>query len=125
MPVSPARLAANRANARKSTGPKTAEGKARSRRNGVTHGLRCESVVPPEDRERMDTQLAAWGDQLRPNGLVERCLVACAAAAVGGGGGFVAFCAKKAGAHTATARMESEAARVKRRTTTRRRRVRV
>jgi len=43
-------------------------------------------------------------------------LVGCAAAA-GAGRGLFAFCAKKAGAHAATAMMESEAARVKRRTT--------
>ena len=38
--VSQAMLAANRANARKSTGPRTAEGKARSRLNRFTHGGR-------------------------------------------------------------------------------------
>ena len=36
---SPARLAANRANALRSTGPRTAEGKARSSQNATTHGL--------------------------------------------------------------------------------------
>ena len=33
-------LEANRANAKRSTGPKTPQGKARSRRNSYKHGLR-------------------------------------------------------------------------------------
>ncbi len=48
MHVSEARLAANRANALKSSGPKTAEGKASSRRNGLIHGLTGDGVVVPE-----------------------------------------------------------------------------
>jgi len=37
--TSPERAESNRTNARKSTGPKTSEGKARASRNAVTHGL--------------------------------------------------------------------------------------
>ena len=49
MHCSEARIAANRANARKSTGPKTPEGKAISRANALKHGL-CANVVVPETR---------------------------------------------------------------------------
>src|SRR6195256_4930989 len=46
-----ARIAANRANARKSTGPKTAAGKARVSRNARRHGLSrplfCEGAYTP------------------------------------------------------------------------------
>jgi hypothetical protein len=36
-----AQINANRENAQKSTGPRTAEGKAASSRNGLKHGLRA------------------------------------------------------------------------------------
>ena len=38
-------VAANRANARKSTGPTTEEGKQQSRGNAVRHGLTAETVI--------------------------------------------------------------------------------
>ena len=38
-------FAANRANARRSTGPRTEEGKQQSRRNAVRHGLTADTVV--------------------------------------------------------------------------------
>jgi len=38
-------LAANRANAKKSTGPQSADGKRRSRRNALRHGLTAETVI--------------------------------------------------------------------------------
>src|SRR5205814_2620450 len=38
-------IEANRRNARRSTGPTTAEGKLRSRQNAVRHGLTAETVI--------------------------------------------------------------------------------
>jgi hypothetical protein len=49
MPCSPARLLANQTNARLSTGPKTVEGKARSRGNALKHGLTGQGVVLPDE----------------------------------------------------------------------------
>ena len=50
--ISDKQLAANRANAQHSTGPKTAEGKSRARYNGTKHGLTGRTVVLPwEDLE--------------------------------------------------------------------------
>ena len=45
IPLSANKLAANRRNARKSTGPKTAEGKEASRMNAVKHGILSSAVV--------------------------------------------------------------------------------
>jgi hypothetical protein len=50
-PISEAQLAANRANAQKSTGPQSAEAKSRVRLNGLRHGLTGQTVfLPNEDR---------------------------------------------------------------------------
>ncbi len=55
-PISEKRLAANRENAKKSTGPRTDEGKARSSRNAVKHGFRASSftVVRLEDLDEVE-----------------------------------------------------------------------
>ena len=45
LPVSEKRLQANRANAQRSTGPRTPEGKARSSRNALRHGLLARQLV--------------------------------------------------------------------------------
>jgi hypothetical protein len=44
--ISPLRLQANRRNALRSTGPRTDEGKQRSRANALRHGLTAETIVP-------------------------------------------------------------------------------
>jgi len=44
--VSPAKLAANRANAQRSTGPKTPEGKAKSKENSRKHGFFATQPLP-------------------------------------------------------------------------------
>ena len=55
MPISEKQLEANRRNAQRSTGPNTAEGKERSSRNNLRHGLTGQvTVLPSEDREAHD-----------------------------------------------------------------------
>lgn len=57
-------IAANRRNASKSTGQRTEEGKHRSRRNAVSHGLAAETVIGAlEDAE--DCRVFAYYDQTR------------------------------------------------------------
>ena len=69
--VSQARLAANRANAQKSTGPRTAEGKATASRNATTHGLTSKSLLTPtilegESQEDFDDLLNDYTQRFRP-----------------------------------------------------------
>src|SRR5258708_25905931 len=63
---SPAQIAANRANAKLSTGPRSDQGKAVSRLNGVTHGMTCKLpvVLPGEDPEQFQSEVALWTRQL-------------------------------------------------------------
>ncbi len=69
MAASPAQIAANRANALQSTGPKTVAGKDASRRNALTHGLTGRGVViPGEDEHEVALRIAALEDQLVPDG---------------------------------------------------------
>ena len=70
------KLAANRANAQKSSGPKTASGKERSRLNALKHGMRSEhDFLPGELDAKVQTAFQKWKDQLRPEGYVETTLV--------------------------------------------------
>jgi hypothetical protein len=74
-PLSDAQVQARRDNAKKSTGPKTPEGKARSRSNALTHGLTATVCLKPEDQRAMAFRLAALETDMRPHGAVERLLV--------------------------------------------------
>ena len=65
MTCSPAQLAANRANSIKSTGPRTTEGKSRSRANALKHGL-CASAVVPESLELIQARASEWFHPLKP-----------------------------------------------------------
>ena len=70
--TSPAKIASNRNNARRSTGPKTAHGKARSARNSLQHGLLSKLVVlPDEDAAEFMTFYEGMNNALAPNGQME------------------------------------------------------
>ena len=76
------RQIANRANAQKSTGPKTAEGKARSSLNAVKHGLAAQQLVlPNEDSEAYKAVVQVWIEALQPADTAEMALVERAAMA--------------------------------------------
>lgn len=69
--MSQARLAANRANALKSTGPKTPEGKAASSQNATTHGLTSKrlassAILEGESQEEFDALLTDYTSRFRP-----------------------------------------------------------
>ena len=65
--VSERKREANRRNAGRSTGPKTAAGKKRSSLNALTHGLRAELVVlPDEDAAAFAAERDAFFEQWKP-----------------------------------------------------------
>jgi hypothetical protein len=70
-------IAANRRNARKSTGPRTEEGKKRSSRNAITHGLVSRQVLLREEDPDLFRAVReeVWAE-LRPMGEVETYLAA-------------------------------------------------
>src|SRR5579871_6108040 len=71
-------IAANRANAQKSTGPRTARGKAAVRLNSVTHGLTAQSILTyGEEGELAELQAvrAALEDEWQPQTITETLLL--------------------------------------------------
>ena len=79
-PVSAAKLAANRANAQRSTGPRTPAGKARSCSNRFGRGffverLLIDTLVRREDPDEFATLHMRWHQTLRPRSEVEYDLV--------------------------------------------------
>ena len=67
-----ARIKANRKNAKKSTGPRTEDGKARVAKNALKHGLLArDTVLPGEDPADFDRQLSALEADLQPANSLE------------------------------------------------------
>jgi hypothetical protein len=69
-------IAANRANAKASTGPKTQEGKAASSHNSTRHGLLAATIcLKAEDKPRFEALVASFTAQFEPRNPAEAALV--------------------------------------------------
>jgi hypothetical protein len=76
MPTSEARIRANQQNSLKSSGPKTPEGKAISRSNGLKHGLTGSGIVLAEaDASEVDVRASALMAELAPKSTLGAILV--------------------------------------------------
>jgi hypothetical protein len=81
MPCSETKRLTNRANARKSTGPKSRDGKQKVAMNALKHGLRSAQVVlPGEDAAAFDGMVATWMADWQPPTDARRVLVELAVA---------------------------------------------
>ena len=73
---SPEQIAANQANAQRSTGPRTSQGKAICAMNNFRHGLTgVFAVLPWEDQNDFDTLIGALRDEHKPSGPTETILI--------------------------------------------------
>ena len=71
--ATPAQILANRANAQKSTGPRSVEGKAASRFNALKHGLDAQSaILPGEDPADYQALADAYDADFHPRTATER-----------------------------------------------------
>ncbi len=67
MPISEKQLAANKANAQKSTGPRSRMGRSNSSRNAMKHGLLANAIlIDGESRESFDELLCALRHEYQP-----------------------------------------------------------
>ena len=72
--ASAAQIEANRRNCQKSTGPKTESGKAKSRRNALTHGMTARTimpVLPQEDPKELEAKTQQTIAALKPSNPLE------------------------------------------------------
>ncbi|HEC03036.1 MAG TPA: hypothetical protein ENI81_05810, partial [Phycisphaerales bacterium] len=70
-----AQIKANRKNAKKSTGPRTAEGKRTAAQNALKHGLfGREKTIHGESNEEYDRHRQAFLDELKPATMAESVL---------------------------------------------------
>lgn len=78
--MSTKQMEANRQNARKSTGPRTPAGRARSRMNALKHGIRSKGVLVQglhyrENSRELDALYERFRQEMDPQGPVEEMLV--------------------------------------------------
>ncbi len=74
--TSAARIEANRSNARKSTGPRTPEGKAKARANAVKHGLTGAGIALPTEASAMvEERFVGLQEEMAPRSLMGVVLV--------------------------------------------------
>jgi len=65
-------ITANRANALKSTGPRSLSGKERSSQNAIKHGLTAQhAMLPNEDPEEFNGLRLGMFSSLNPQGVLE------------------------------------------------------
>ncbi len=80
MPASEAQIRANQANAQKSTGPRTVEGKEISRANALKHGMTGAGIVLPKaDAAEVDRRAAAIAAETNASGEIGQTLARLAA----------------------------------------------
>ncbi len=80
--ASEAQIAANLRNAKRSTGPRSQEGKCRVRGNALKHGMYALTIVPfslQGDPGQLEERTAAWDNDVQPRNVIERNLVCDAA----------------------------------------------
>ena len=77
MKTSPTKAESNRRNAQRSTGPKSAQGKAASSRNALRHGLSTMTltVLPTEDLQDLEDLREPMSNEWNPIGDAETFLV--------------------------------------------------
>ncbi len=77
MTTTPKQIAANQTNAQLSTGPRTAEGKMRSSRNHIVHGLFSKTLRFKNDRQRAEYLEMQVGlrEEFAPDGVLQSALV--------------------------------------------------
>src|SRR4249919_2620999 len=74
--ATPAQLAANRANAQHSTGPRSVEGKSASRFNALKHGVDAATIaLPGEDPAAYQALADAYDETYRPETVMHRFLL--------------------------------------------------
>src|SRR5262245_40731809 len=78
---SAAKLAANRKNAKNSTGPKTPEGKAKVALNALKHGFRADQKIHPDEAPAITKRIKEYVAEHKPRTPTQRNLVTQAAIA--------------------------------------------